>query len=71
MAKSVGALIDRMHYELGITQQMGLISYFLNVRVFLRYGREQGIACVARGSAAGSLVAYLLEFPTSIRCDTG
>ena len=34
---------------------------FLIVGDFVRYGREQGIACVARGSAAGSMVAYLLE----------
>jgi len=28
---------------------------------FIRYGHEHGIACVARGSAAGSIVTYLLE----------
>ena len=28
---------------------------------FVRYGHEKGVACVARGSAAGSLVTYLLE----------
>src|SRR5256714_5348944 len=28
---------------------------------FVRFGRGRGIACVARGSAAGSLVTYLLE----------
>jgi len=28
---------------------------------FIRYGRSKGISCVARGSAAGSLVTYLLE----------
>ncbi|HIM68323.1 MAG TPA: DNA polymerase III subunit alpha [Verrucomicrobia bacterium] len=61
VAKAVGELIDRVDYELGIMQQMGYISYFLIVGDFVRYGREQGIACVARGSAAGSLVAYLLE----------
>ena len=61
VAKAVGDLIDRVDYELGIMQQMGYISYFLIVGDFVRYGREQGIACVARGSAAGSLVAYLLE----------
>ncbi|MDP6306708.1 MAG: DNA polymerase III subunit alpha [Verrucomicrobiota bacterium] len=61
VAKAVGELIDRVDYELDIMQQMGYISYFLIVGDFVRYGREQGITCVARGSAAGSLVAYLLE----------
>src|SRR5213078_2995364 len=28
---------------------------------FVRYGHQQGISCVARGSAAGSIVTYLLE----------
>jgi DNA polymerase-3 subunit alpha len=28
---------------------------------FVRHGREHGISCVARGSAAGSIVTYLLE----------
>src|SRR4029077_7735325 len=28
---------------------------------FIRYGHQKGIACVARGSAAGSIVTYLLE----------
>jgi DNA polymerase-3 subunit alpha len=61
VAKAVSELIQRIDYELGIMEQMGYISYFLIVGDFVRYGREQGIACVARGSAAGSLVAYLLE----------
>ena len=61
VANAVKEIIDRLEYELGIMNQMGYISYFLIVGDFVRYGREQGIACVARGSAAGSLVAYLLE----------
>jgi DNA polymerase-3 subunit alpha len=28
---------------------------------FVRYGRSVGISCIARGSAAGSIVTYLLE----------
>jgi len=61
VAKAVGELFERVDYELGIMQQMGYISYFLIVDDFVRYGRERGITCVARGSAAGSMVAYLLE----------
>ena len=61
VAKAIKEIIDRLEYELGIMSQMDYISYFLIVGDFVRYGREKGIACVARGSAAGSLVAYLLE----------
>ncbi len=61
VSDAVQEMIDRIEYELGIMSQMDYISYFLIVGDFVRYGREQGIACVARGSAAGSLVAYLLE----------
>ena len=61
LAKAVGELVERVDYELDIMQQMGYISYFLIVGDFIRYGREQGITCVARGSAAGSMVSYLLE----------
>ena len=44
-----------------VIEKTGFISYFLIVGDFIRYGREHGIACVARGSAAGSIVTYLLE----------
>ena len=54
-------VIDRLQLELGVIEKTGFISYFLIVGDFIRYGRSQGISCVARGSAAGSLVTYLLE----------
>src|SRR5436305_7300402 len=44
-----------------VIEKTGFLSYFLIVGDFIRYGHEKGIACVARGSAAGSLVTYLLE----------
>ena len=53
--------MDRLKLELTVIEKTGFISYFLIVADFIRYGREHGIACVARGSAAGSLVTYLLE----------
>ncbi len=60
-AKSaVQAVLDRLQLELKVIEKTGFISYFLIVADFIRYGHEQGIACVARGSAAGSLVTYLL-----------
>ena len=38
----------------------GLANYFLIVWDIVRFAREQGIRCQGRGSAANSLVAYLL-----------
>ena len=54
-------LTDRLDTEMGVIEQMGFVSYFLIVGDFVQYGRAKGISCVARGSAAGSLVTYLLE----------
>jgi DNA polymerase-3 subunit alpha len=54
-------VIDRLHQELAVIEKTGFISYFLIVADFVQYGRSKGISCVARGSAAGSLVTYLLE----------
>lgn len=60
-AAAVQAIFDRIRLELSIIEKAGYVSYFLIVGDFVRYGRERGVACVARGSAAGSLVTYLLE----------
>jgi len=61
VAAAVKAVIDRLQLELGVIEKTGFISYFLIVADFIRHGRNRGIACVARGSAAGSIVTYLLE----------
>jgi DNA polymerase-3 subunit alpha len=60
-ADAIKKLLDRVQLELGVIEKTGFISYFLIVADFIRHGRERGISCVARGSAAGSLVIYLLE----------
>jgi DNA polymerase-3 subunit alpha len=54
-------VMDRLETELKVIEKTGFISYFLIVGDFVRYGRSKGVSCVARGSAAGSLVTYLLE----------
>ncbi len=54
-------VLDRLQLELKVIEKTGFLSYFLIVGDFIRYGHEHGIACVARGSAAGSIVTYLLE----------
>src|SRR5579859_4962776 len=61
VAAAVKVVMDRLKLELAVIEKTGFISYFLIVADFIRYGREHGISCVARGSAAGSLVTYLLE----------
>ena len=61
VAAAVKDVIDRLQLELSVIEKTGFISYFLIVGDFIRYGHEHGIACVARGSAAGSIVTYLLE----------
>ncbi len=51
----------RLDYELGIIHRMGFDSYFLIVWDFINYSRSVGIAVgPGRGSAAGSIVAYVL-----------
>jgi DNA polymerase-3 subunit alpha len=58
--RAIQDVLDRLKLELKTIETTGFISYFLIVGDFVRYGRSKGIACVARGSAAGSIVTYLL-----------
>ncbi|MCD6473065.1 DNA polymerase III subunit alpha [Candidatus Aerophobetes bacterium] len=51
----------RLKYELEVISKVGYAGYFLIVWDFIRYAKENGILVgPGRGSAAGSLVAYLL-----------
>jgi DNA polymerase-3 subunit alpha len=52
---------QRLEYELGVIHQMGFDTYFLIVWDLTRHARDEGIWYNARGSAAGSIVAYTLE----------
>ena len=47
--------------ELAVIKELGLADYFLVVWDIVRFSRRVGIRCQGRGSAANSLVAYLLE----------
>lgn len=52
---------ERLDYELSVIHKMGYDSYFLIVWDFINYARNHDIAVgPGRGSAAGSIVAYLL-----------
>lgn len=51
----------RLEHELKIIKAMGFVSYFLIVWDFIHYAKNNGIPVgPGRGSAAGSLVSYLL-----------
>ncbi|MDD2752951.1 MAG: DNA polymerase III subunit alpha, partial [Candidatus Omnitrophica bacterium] len=55
------AIEERLNHELDIIKRMGFTSYFLIVSDFINYARSKGIPVgPGRGSAAGSLVSYLI-----------
>jgi DNA polymerase-3 subunit alpha len=54
-------LIQRLDYELGVLEKTGFVSYLLIVWDFIHFAKEKGIPVgPGRGSAAGSMVAYVL-----------
>jgi DNA polymerase-3 subunit alpha len=53
---------QRLDYELSVIRKMGFSDYFLIVWDFIREARHIGVPVgPGRGSAAGSIVAYLLK----------
>ncbi|WP_277282278.1 DNA polymerase III subunit alpha [Veillonella caviae] len=59
--ESSETLLKRLDYELDVIGTMGFEDYFLIVWDYVRYAREHNILVgPGRGSAAGSVVAYLL-----------
>jgi DNA polymerase-3 subunit alpha len=55
------AVRERLDYELGIIHTMGFDAYFLIVWDLCVYAAKHNIWYNARGSAAGSIVAYTLD----------
>ncbi|HZJ76932.1 MAG TPA: DNA polymerase III subunit alpha, partial [Oscillospiraceae bacterium] len=56
-----GELKERLNKELAVIESMGYVEYFLIVRDFIRYAKDNKIPVgPGRGSAAGSIVAYTL-----------
>ncbi len=54
-------LTKRLDYELSVIFKTGFVSYFLIVWDFIHYAKQRGIPVgPGRGSAAGSLIAYVL-----------
>jgi len=55
-------IIERLEYELKVIEKTGFASYFLIVQDFVNWAKSQGIVVgPGRGSAAGSIVSYLLN----------
>ncbi|VTT99428.1 dna polymerase iii subunit alpha : DNA polymerase III, alpha subunit OS=Planctomyces brasiliensis (strain ATCC 49424 / DSM 5305 / JCM 21570 / NBRC 103401 / IFAM 1448) GN=Plabr_1519 PE=4 SV=1: PHP: DNA_pol3_alpha: HHH_6: tRNA_anti-codon [Gemmataceae bacterium] len=54
------AVKKRLDHELATINKMGFASYFLIVWDFVRFARESGIPCTARGSGCGALACYAL-----------
>ena len=58
----IDAYEKRLEHEIAIIKQMKYSGYFLIVWDFIKYARDHGIPVgPGRGSAAGSLVAYVME----------
>ncbi|MGA2910721.1 MAG: DNA polymerase III subunit alpha [Candidatus Microgenomates bacterium] len=55
---------ERLNYELDIIIKKGYSPYFLIVRDLANWTNSQGIITNTRGSAAGSLVSYVLGITT-------
>jgi len=53
--------LSQLEHELSVIGTLRLDNYFLTVWDIVRFAREHGIRCQGRGSAANSLVAYLLD----------
>ena len=54
-------ITERLDFELSVIEKMGFADYFLIVQDFVNWAKNQGIVVgPGRGSAAGSLVSYVL-----------
>ena len=51
---------DRLDHELSVIEETKFVDYFLIVWDFIDFAKKEQIPAIARGSGAGSLVAYLL-----------
>ncbi len=53
------AIVDRLNYELDIITNKGFATYFLVVADIVNASHAMGVVTNTRGSAAGSMVAYV------------
>jgi error-prone DNA polymerase len=61
-------ILRQLDHELRLIARMRYAPYFLTVNAIVRFARSRGILCQGRGSAANSLVCYVLGI-TSIGPD--
>jgi error-prone DNA polymerase len=57
-------ILNRLERELETIEHLGFSGYFLVVWDIVRWAKERGISCQARGSAADSLVVFVLDIST-------
>jgi DNA polymerase-3 subunit alpha len=50
----------RLGYELDVIERTGYVDYMLLVNEFIQFAKDRGIGIGVRGSAGGSMVAYVL-----------
>jgi len=55
---------ERIEYELAIIKNKGYSKYFLVSSDLIKFAKNQGILTTTRGSAAGSMVSYLIGITT-------
>ena len=56
-SEKVVGLVEK---ELKLVEELNFPAYFLTVHDIVQYARSQGILCQGRGSAANSIICYLL-----------
>ncbi|WP_243450964.1 error-prone DNA polymerase [Sphingosinicella sp. CPCC 101087] len=54
------AYSDLLEHELRLVGRLGYAPYFLTVNSIVAFARSQGILCQGRGSAANSMICYVL-----------
>ncbi|MCH7783177.1 DNA polymerase III subunit alpha, partial [candidate division KSB1 bacterium] len=60
--KETSEIRERLDHELHVIKETGFADYFLIVQDFINWAKERGIAVgPGRGSAAGSIVSYVLN----------
>lgn len=60
-ASKQDAYRERYATEMGVIRDTGFAQYFLLVRLIVKFCEENDIFVIARGSASGSLICYLLN----------
>jgi DNA-directed DNA polymerase III PolC len=55
-----GEAMSRLQEEINVVEKLGFAGYFLIVWDIVRYAADRGMPTLGRGSAANSLISYLL-----------